>query len=138
MSAKEGEAALAAIGYSRKADFYVHERSRFPLEFPPAPLAIGDEVLRAWSTVRRRRQVLHVLTPFDSVRDRLASYLFWNDLAGMEQAAHVHLARPRQVSLKRIAAWVAREGQSKKFEVYAARAKHLRAQGRTSRAAGRH
>lgn len=71
----DGEQALMDLGYHRKGDFYVHNVSPLPLEFPPGPLAVGEDHIAKWSTVKRRKQVLHVLTPFDSVRDRLASYL---------------------------------------------------------------
>jgi hypothetical protein len=119
----DGEEALMALGYRRKGDFYVHRSSHFPLEFPPGPLAIGEDLVSKWSTVRRRKEVLHVLTPQDSCRDRLASYLFWNDLSGLEQALAVHLAHPDEVELRDLKAWCRREGQSKKFELYEARAK---------------
>ena len=114
----DGEQALKDLGFRRKGDFYVHDVSPLPLEFPPGPLAVGEDHITRWSTVRRRKQVLHVLTPFDSVRDRLASYLFWNDLAGLEQALAVHRAKRRSVRLNRLAAWCRREGHGKKFELY--------------------
>lgn len=116
-----GEQALKNLGYRRKGDFYVHTVSPLSLEFPPGPLAVGEDQIAKWSTVRRRRQVLHVLTPYDSVRDRLASYLFWNDLAGLEQALAVHRAKPRAVKLTRLAEWCRREGHARKFELYEAR-----------------
>ena len=100
-----GEAALRSLGFRRKADFYVHPKSRFPLEFPPGPLEIGDDLVTSWRTVRRDDEVLHVLTPFDSCRDRLASYLDWNDLSGLEQALHVHRAHANDVDLARHREW---------------------------------
>ncbi len=113
--------ALAALGYQREGDFYRHTSSPFPLEFPPGPLAIGEDLITTWNTERRRKQLLHVLTPLDSCRDRLASYLFWNDLSGLEQALAVHRARADEVDLEELRGWCLREGQAKKFELYEAR-----------------
>jgi hypothetical protein len=120
-SGKDGEEALEGLGYRRQGDFYVHSTSPFPLEFPPGPLAIGEDVITRWKTLRRKKQVLHVLTPLDSCRDRLASYLFWNDLSGLEQALAVHRARDSDIALEDLREWCRRERQSKKFELYETR-----------------
>lgn len=117
-----GHEVLEALGYSRKVDHYVHRRSPLPLEFPPGPLGVGDDLITSWSTVRRKKQLLHVLTPFDSCRDRLASFLFWNDLSGLEQALAVHRARSAEIDLEGIRRWCEREGHARKFELFEARA----------------
>ncbi len=121
---KGGERALEAIGFHRNGAFYLHDRTHFTLDFPSGPLGVGDELVTTWDTERRRGRppmVLHVLSPTDSCRDRLASFLFWNDFAGLEQALHVATAKPTQVDLELIRDWCGREGQTKKFEIFAAR-----------------
>jgi hypothetical protein len=117
-----GEAALSALGFIRRGDFYRHPRSHLVLEFPKGPLAIGDDLIKAWSTVRRDDEVLYVLLPTDSCRDRLASFLFWNDFSGLEQALAVYRARPSEVDLNVIEDWCRREGHSQRFRLFAARA----------------
>lgn len=77
--------------------------------------------MTTWSTIKRRREVLHVLSPTDSCRDRLASFLFWNDFSGLEQALAVQRARPDEVDLKSVRAWCRREGHAQKFELFASR-----------------
>lgn len=126
-----GESALRQLGYERRGDFYVHPSSRFLLEFPPGPLAIGDDLVHTWSTFRRRGEILHVLTPTDSCRDRLASFLFWNDFRGLEQALHVYRAQRKKVDLESIRAWCTRERQPDKFELFEQRAR-VRPRRRTS------
>lgn len=117
------EAALAALGFSRKGglDFYRHPNSQFLLEFPNGPLAVGEDLIKVWSTVRRDDEVLYVLSPTDSCRDRLASFLFWNDFSGLEQAIAVFHARANEVDLNVIADWCRREGHSQKFGLFASR-----------------
>lgn len=114
----DGEEALRSLGFARAGNFYRHAQTPFTLDFPKGPLAVGEEVITQWSTQRRGEKVLHVLKPQDSVRDRLASWLFWNDLNGLEQALAVHLARETEVSLDALRAWADREGQPRPFEVY--------------------
>lgn len=123
-----GERALEALGFRRKGDFYKHPDSRYPIEFPPGPLAVGEDLITQWSTVNRGDQVLNVLTPTDSCRDRLASFLFWNDFSGLEQAIAVFHARSAEVDLRVVEDWCRREGHADKFELFAARLK-----GRSSR-----
>lgn len=62
-----------------------------------------------------------MLTPTDSCRDRLASYLFWNDFSGLEQALAVQRARPDDVDLKLVREWCHREGHVQKYDLFAAR-----------------
>jgi hypothetical protein len=116
-----GEAALAALGFFRKGDFYRHPRSNFLLEFPNGPLAVGDDLIKVWSTVRRGNEVLYVLSPTDSCRDRLASFLFWNDFSGLEQAIAVFHAQANEVDLNIIEDWCRREGHRQKFGLFASR-----------------
>lgn len=116
-----GKETLEALGFQQKGEFYRHLRSPYSLDFPPGPLAIGDDHVSTWSTVRRDDEVLHVLTPTDSCRDRLASFLFWNDFSGLEQALAVQRARPAEVDLPFIEEWCRREHQTAKFDLFARR-----------------
>ncbi|MCC6337218.1 MAG: hypothetical protein IT380_24890 [Myxococcales bacterium] len=116
-----GEAALTSLGFVRKGDFYRHPGTHFLLEFPNGPLAVGEDLIQSWSTDHRGDEVLYVLSPTDSCRDRLASFLFWNDFSGLEQALAVFRARKAEVQLDVIGAWCRREGHNRKFELFEAR-----------------
>lgn len=116
-----GEAALRAIGYQRDLDYYIHPASPFPLEFPRGPLMVGDDHLTRWNTVRREDdQILHVLTPTDSCRDRLAAFLFWNDFSGLEQALGVCRVRT-DVDLAIVRDWCVRSGETPKWDLFKGR-----------------
>lgn len=115
---RAGEEALKGLGYRRKSNYYLHPDSRFLLEFPPGPLAVGQDLITEWDTVSRGDEVLHVLFPTDSCRDRLASFLFWNDFSGMEQALAVYRARASEVDLEAVADWCKREGHPDKFALF--------------------
>jgi hypothetical protein len=116
-----GEKALRGLGFRRKGDFYVHDESPFSLDFPPGPLAIGDDLVQRWSTIRRGDEILHVLSPTDSCRDRLASYLFWNDFSGLEQALAVFRARAGEIDLHAVRDWCRRERQLEKYRLFEGR-----------------
>jgi hypothetical protein len=116
-----GELALRALGYQRQVDYYIHPASRFPLEFPPGPLMIGDDHIRQWNTVERPdAQLAHVLAPTDCCRDRLAAFLFWNDFRGLDQALAVCRARP-DVDLDVVRDWCTRSHHAAKWDLFARR-----------------
>ncbi|GAC1414629.1 MAG: hypothetical protein NVSMB64_24870 [Candidatus Velthaea sp.] len=82
--------ALSSIGYARTPQqMYAHRDVPFTVEFPPGPLAIGRDLVSAWSTHRRPDQVLHVLSPTDCVRDRFLHYYAWGDATALRAAVAV-------------------------------------------------
>jgi hypothetical protein len=114
----QGEPALRDIGYMRRGDYYVHGSAVFPLEFPPGPLMIGDDVIRAWNTESRDDKKLHILSPTDCCRDRLAAFLYWNDFSGLEQALAVCRAQWERIDLAAIRGWFARERGTAKGDLF--------------------
>lgn len=50
--------ALEELGYRREGHDYRHRASRFQLEFPAGPLAIGDERIERWATLHERSELL--------------------------------------------------------------------------------
>jgi len=81
---------------------------------------IGDDFITQWHTARRGDQLVHVLTLTDSCRNRLASFLFWNDFSGLKQALAVCEARP-DIDLEIVRDWCARSGETAKRELFASR-----------------
>ena len=66
--------ALEALGYRLAGHHHEHAASEFLVEFPPGPLAIGDDLITDWDILRDGDRLLHVLSPRDSCRDRLAAH----------------------------------------------------------------
>ncbi len=113
--------ALEALGFRREGHDYRHRSSRFQLEFPVGPLAIGDERIERWSSLREGGGILHVITATDSCRDRLAAFFHFHDRSALDQACSVYAAAKRQVDLKQIRAWSKNEGKLEAFEEFARR-----------------
>ena len=116
---KQAGAALIGLGYRLAGQTYVHASNPFTVEFPPGPLAIGDDLVVKWNTVRRRSEILHVLTPTDCVRDRLLwFYLQPTDRSSLQAA--VGVAKRKDVDIRAIAKWSRREGFVKRFHEFEA------------------
>jgi hypothetical protein len=79
------------------------------------PLAVGGELLDTWDTLRENDMVLHIITPTDSCRDRLAGFMFWNDRGSLAQAVAVARAQRRRIDMDVIRRWCRREGKDESF-----------------------
>lgn len=116
---KQAGAAMIDLGYRLAGQTYIHASNPFTVEFPPGPLAIGDDLIVQWKTVKRRTEILHVLTPSDCVRDRLLwYYLQPNDRSSLQAA--IGVAQRKDVDLRRIAKWSKREGFDVRFREFEA------------------
>lgn len=111
------EDALARLGYAETGGTYRHKASPFTLEFPPGPLSVGDEILAKWETISEGDLILHVLTPTDSCRDRLAALYHWKDFSSLHVA--ISIARKNRVDLGKIKAWSRKEGASEQYAQFA-------------------
>ena len=58
---------------------------------------------------------LYLLTPTDSIKDRLAAYYFWEDKQALDQA--VLLSKSHNINLKEVERWSKAEGQTEKFKI---------------------
>lgn len=113
------EQALLALGFTRAGDFYKHPSSAYTLDFPRGPLAVGSQMIDDWLTMTDGDRVLYILTPTDSVRDRLCAYYFYNDFSGLEQALAV--ASRQTIDIEVVRNWSQREGELAKFTNFEAR-----------------
>jgi len=110
---------LIGLGFCLIGQSYFHPNSPFTVEFPPGPLAIGEERITTWDTLHNDEQVLHILSPTDCVRDRLAWFLFNNDYSALEQALAV--ATRHRIDLDIVERWCLAEGEPDKFKIFADR-----------------
>lgn len=102
-----------------RSGMYEHPDIPFTLEFPGGPLAVGDEVVREWMTLREADRQLNILTPTDCVRDRLAAAIHWKDEKSIEQALAV--ARRHSTDLSTIENWCRAEGGDAVFQSFMGR-----------------
>lgn len=110
------DAALAATGFTRAGDRYVHPATAFFVEFPRGPLSIGDDTNIRPVPLELNRITIAALSPTDSCRDRLAAFYHWSDRQSLRAA--VEIARRHRVNMSTIRRWSAHEGASEKFEEF--------------------
>jgi hypothetical protein len=103
-----GSAALSRLGYEERGGIYHHRTNRFTLEFPRGPLAIGDDLVSDWDTLRQDDRVLYILTRTDCVRDRLLWFYVYNDRSALSAA--IGVAESGVIDRAAIRDWSSREG----------------------------
>lgn len=105
--ARRVDRTMVALGFARKQRHWVHPRSRYWVEFPAGPVAIGEEVIHDFAALRGPAGVLRILHPTECVMDRLTWYFHDADRQCLEQALQV--ARRHPVDLARIERWAIAE-----------------------------
>ena len=117
-SVKEIEPIMVGLGFERTSGrHFTHPKSEFYVEFPSAPLAIGNEPVKSWAKRRTKAGTIQLLTPTQCVMDRLAGYYFWRDHQNLDQA--IMVAVRQQIDFKKIEAWSKREGFIEQYELFA-------------------
>ncbi|MCG8587812.1 MAG: hypothetical protein MJE66_00825, partial [Proteobacteria bacterium] len=98
--ARKVDRAMESLGFVREQRHWRHPRSRYWVEFPAGPVAIGEETIRDFAERETAAGVLRLLHPTECVMDRLAWYLHGADAQCFEQA--VQVAKRHPVDLSRI------------------------------------
>lgn len=109
---------MEALCHTRRGQDYVHEACRYQLEFPSGPLAIGGELVHQWDTLCEGETLLHILSPTDSCRDRLAAFYHFYDRHALHQALALVVAQAGKIDFEAIRSWSEREGASERFEEF--------------------
>jgi hypothetical protein len=107
-------AALADAGFTPSAmhGMFEHPNTQFTIDFPRGPLAVGGDYVRHFATLERGAMRLRILTPFDSVRDRLAHFYHWNDYTALKAAVGVARRHRDQIDVQKLQEWTEREGDN--------------------------
>lgn len=101
---------LEGLGFtpSSASGTYQHSETPYTLEILKGPLAMGDETITSWETHRQGDLILYVISPMDSVKDRLAHAIHFKDLNAARQAAAV--AKHHPIDTEALKSWCQNEG----------------------------
>ncbi|MFC1770833.1 hypothetical protein ACFLZV_03000 [Candidatus Margulisiibacteriota bacterium] len=96
--------------------YFIHKDCKFFLEFVSPPIAIGDEPVTQFKTLKSNTGAIKILTPTDCVKDRLAAYIHWDDEQSLEQALMV--AKNQKIDISNIKYWAKKEPNGKKTQEF--------------------
>jgi hypothetical protein len=106
--ARKVDDAMQSLGFTKEQRHWRHSGTRYWVEFPTGPVAIGEETIHQFAERRTSAGVLRLLGPTECVMDRLSWYIHGADTQCLEQALRV--AELHAVDLGRIERWARGEG----------------------------
>jgi hypothetical protein len=114
---KKIKAAMSELGFTSKGKDFIHPETEFTVEFPSGPIGLGDDVpVTAEGSMHVDGVTIKMLSPTQSVMDRLIIFFLYNDRQCLRQA--VWIAEGKPIDLAKIGDWVKREKQEEKFQVF--------------------
>lgn len=113
---KKVKKALEELGFLEKQKYFRHVECPWLVEFVSSPVAVGEELIEKFNTVKTPFGAITMLYPIDSVKDRLAGFYHWDDRQGLEQA--LNICSEHEIDLNELEAWSMRENQKDKFEIF--------------------
>lgn len=117
------ESVLGGLGFApSKSRYFKHpDCPHLFLEFPRGPVEIGEEFPIVPEEIEFHGQTLRLLSPTDSVKDRLAGYIHWKSRANFDQAVLICRRQRGRVNLRAVEKWCRAEGGGAAFEELTAR-----------------
>lgn len=115
-------------GVPRMSQFS-HPLVEWYVEFPPTPISFGHLYVthEQCAVIKLPAGRLRIVTPTQSVMDRLAAAIAWNDAQSREQA--ILVAANQEIDWMELRTWFANEGETDKdFERFHAAAELARLQ----------
>lgn len=108
--------AMEELGLKETGRHFEHPDTQFFVEFPPGPLSLGEDFDINIDQQELETGTLRVISPTDSVKDRLAWYYHDGDLQCLSQA--VMVATDNNINLDEIERWSEGEGKLEEFEQF--------------------
>jgi hypothetical protein len=106
--------AMRALGFHDVGRHYEHPDSAWLVEFPGGPPYVGGEPTGPVEEIAFATGMLRLISPTDSVKDRLSAFFHWHDRQSLEQARLI--AEMQDVDLDELRRWSAKEGKTREFE----------------------
>ncbi len=107
---------LDELDFIETNGYFKRKKCPWFIEFVPPPVAIGKELIKEFKNKRTPLGTIKLLNPTDCVKDRLASFFYWDDRQGLEQA--IEVCKDQKVSKKELTKWSKSEGFEVKFQFF--------------------
>jgi hypothetical protein len=122
---KKVTALLAELGFQRESSrHFIRRDCPFFIEFVAPPAAVGNEPLKGEKKLKTKFGTIVLMTPTDSVKDRLAAYYHWNDQQALEQA--IMVAGSQKIDFHEVKRWSEKEGHIEKHRQFLKRLRSKR------------
>jgi hypothetical protein len=107
--------AMAEIGFSKQGRVYVNDTTDICVEFPTAPLSIGEQLITETTVFESNVGEIPILFAKDVIKDRLAAYFHWQDKPSLVQAVAVMIKHP--ISADELKSFCQSESKENEFDL---------------------
>jgi hypothetical protein len=107
--------AMSEIGFFKNGRVYVNQTTEICVEFPSAPLSVGEQLIRETTVIKTQMGDIPILHARDVIKDRLAAYFHWNDKPSLVQALAVMINH--SIQMDELKAFCAGEGELAQFKI---------------------
>ena len=108
---------LEQLGFKNTGGrLFENPKCKFLIDFVAPPVSIGNSPVSEFNYINTRFGTICLLTPTDCVKDRLASYFFWNDLQSLDQA--VMVAKRNKIDIQDVKKWTEKQGELEKYNIF--------------------
>jgi hypothetical protein len=107
---------MTNLGFERNGRLFANSTVKYWVEFPPGPLSIGEEYKIQPIELTLKTGSLSLLSPTDSLKDRLTGFFYGNDNQCLEQAVMIY--KMNKVDMDNIRKWAEIEDQPDKFNEF--------------------
>ena len=112
---------MLEIGFERQGKYYHHPNTSYFAEFISGPPTVGQDPISEIRNLKLATGIVRVISPTDSVKDRLAAFYHWGDNQSLEQA--LLISKSNEIDLKDVELWSIREGKRNEFSEFKRRLK---------------
>ena|SRR3990167_2058672 len=109
---------LGELNFQVDGKYFSHPDCKYFIEFVSPPVSIGNEPILHFEYHQTPLGTIKMLTPTDSVKDRIASFYHWNDRQSLEQAIAICKEIPKKINIHEIKRWSTKENHSEKFKIF--------------------
>lgn len=113
---KKIESVMKEIVFEKQGKYYYHPDTPYFVEFISGPPSVGQDPIGRINEITLATGKIRIISPTDSVKDRLAAFYHWGDRQSLEQA--VLVAKSRSIDLPSVETWSIREGKKVEFEEF--------------------
>lgn len=107
--------AMSEIGFSKQGRVYVNDTTDIGVEFPSAPLSVGERLITETTVFESNVGEIPILFAKDVIKDRLAAYFHWQDKQSLVQAVAVMIKHP--ISLDELKSFCQNESKENEFDL---------------------
>lgn len=119
---KKVDAAMKKLGFERRGKYYFHPQTPYFVEFISGPPFVGQDPIDKIHEIKMATGIIRIISPTDTVKDRLAAFYYWGDQQSLEQA--ILVSSTNAIDIDKVESWSRREGKVAEFKEFARRLKN--------------